>query len=1219
MKNRKRALSALLSVSLLLSVLSGAVLAYDGEEPTEELQEESGNIVPELPVEEIGEETAGEENTVISGLCGDSCSYEINGDTLTVSGLSEMENYAARTAPWTDSGVKKLVVSEGVTSIGSFAFYDMTELESVELPGSLTHIGSYAFSGCTALRTLALPASLQTVSEGAFERCSGLESFSAAGGSTAFSTEDGVLYNADKSVLVAFPAQRGGSFTLPASVRELAPYAFSFSALSSVSCSQPCKLGDYAFSFSALTAFTVPEGVTALPTGCFKGCTALASISLPATLEQVGNSAFESCNSLTEASFAGSREKWIDLRERTGEYNEAFLRCCSSFSSICDGECGANLRFVLGDDYTLTISGSGKMDSYDPYMVSAPWLLYQDDIRALVVEEGVTALGSYAFSGCTKLASVSLPGSCESIGDYCFSGCTALRTLELPVGMKSVGMDAFYFCSALQNVTLPYTLEKLGASAFYYATALQNVYYGDGVSSWTRLSFGNRYANPMCYAEHIYLCGEEPTSISMLPGNTAFPAYVFMNWKSVTELNIPESIRTIGDYCFYGCEKLESVSFPAELSTVSQYAFCGTGLRNVTLPASVSYVGYMAFGRDDAESNPLQSITFMGNVPAALDSCFAIGAPDFCLRITPGAEGFSVPEFNGYPCRYPIGLSARNNAGQIVCGGKLSFVSAAYAPSALKWSLDEESARSGKITISSAGVLSVNKACTLQSVTVTANCPNAPASLAESITLRIVPLTSAVTVLHKDEDTNEYVNVTGKTLSYDISRVAELELAAVAAPEGAGESFTWKSSNAKLATVDGNGHVTLLATGTVKITATANDGSKKAASVTVKIERLAHGIELLTAKKLELDRNEDGTACAEMAAGKSLSFSYRFTDGAGNPCTPTDKKVDWSIVNAREVAAFASVKSGKLTVKPCPIGMTVLVRVTVHATGASDEVEVRFTPNQPKGVLISCGCIVNGLTETIWLENGSTPFSAETVNLEDSTVTWTSSSTKLATVDENGVLTPVKAGTVKLTATGADKKTKATVTVKIISVPDHIRVSSKTGSDVLAATKKLTLQTAFLDKNGAVMKPTSTKLSWTVSDPALATVKNGVVTAAKTITEPTCVTVTAVTTDGSERSDSIDIMLYPLVKTVKLYRDGVEVTGKKAKVYVGQSLQLSAAADPFNAYQGVSWKSSNAKLATVDENGLVTILAKGSVTITATAADGSGKTARYILSVLPFV
>ena len=96
-------------------------------------------------------------------------------------------------------------------------------------------------------------------------------------------------------------------------------------------------------------------------------------------------------------------------------------------------------------------------------------------------------------------------------------------------------------------------------------------------------------------------------------------------------------------------------------------------------------------------------------------------------------------------------------------------------------------------------------------------------------------------------------------------------------------------------------------------------------------------------------------------------------------------------------------------------------------------------------------------------------------------------------------------------------------------------------------------------------------------------------------------------------------MLYPLVKTVKLYRGGVEVTGKKATVYVGQSLQLSAAADPFNAYQGVSWKSSNAKLATVDENGLVTILAKGSVTITATAADGSGKTARYILSVLPFV
>ena len=124
----------------------------------------------------------------------------------------------------------------------------------------------------------------------------------------------------------------------------------------------------------------------------------------------------------------------------------------------------------------LTIQGVGAMEDYtEPEQV--PWNTLIQEIKTVVIRNGITTVGDYAFAGCSSLQEVTLPGSVEIVGVFSFKGCTGLREIVIPEGVSVLASKAFQFCSALKKVYLPSTLIDVDMRAFGKCESLEEVFY----------------------------------------------------------------------------------------------------------------------------------------------------------------------------------------------------------------------------------------------------------------------------------------------------------------------------------------------------------------------------------------------------------------------------------------------------------------------------------------------------------------------------------------------------------------------------------------------------------------------------------------------------------------------------------------------------------------------------------------------------------------------
>ena len=147
-------------------------------------------------------------------------------------------------------------------------------------------------------------------------------------------------------------------------------------------------------------------------------------------------------------------------------------------------------------------------------------------LTTIILPEGVTSIGERAFSGCSSLTSITLPDGMTSI-EYCaFSGCSSLTSITLPEGVTSIGEWAFSDCSSLTSITLSESVTSIGNGAFEDCSSLTAVHISS-IEAWCKISFEDYDSNPLYYAHNLYLNGE-----------------------LVTELVIPESVTSIGNYAF---------------------------------------------------------------------------------------------------------------------------------------------------------------------------------------------------------------------------------------------------------------------------------------------------------------------------------------------------------------------------------------------------------------------------------------------------------------------------------------------------------------------------------------------------------------------------------------------------------------------------------------------------------------------------------------------
>ncbi|MCQ2243814.1 MAG: leucine-rich repeat domain-containing protein [Bacteroidaceae bacterium] len=329
---------------------------------------------------------------------------------------------------------------------------------------------------------------------------------------------------------------------------------------------------------------------------------------------------------------------------------------------IQSGSCGwngDNVTFVLNDDGTLVISGSGNMKDYMDYD-SSPWYDNRDKIIKVQIEDGVTSIGWDAFFVCSSLTSVTIPNSVTSIGSYAFSGCSRLTSITIPNSVKSIGNYAFQYCRGLTSITIPNSVTSIGSSAFYECSALTSVTIPNSVTSIGDYAFSNcsgltsitipNSVTSIGYAAFYFCTGLTSvtignsvksigyrafygcsglTSITVEEGNsnydsrdncnaiietssnklmfgcqnTVIPNSVtiigegaFYYCSGLTSVAIPNSVTSIGNGAFYECSGLTSVIIPNSVTRIENYAFSGcSGLTSVTIPNSVTSIGFSAF------------------------------------------------------------------------------------------------------------------------------------------------------------------------------------------------------------------------------------------------------------------------------------------------------------------------------------------------------------------------------------------------------------------------------------------------------------------------------------------------------------------------------------------------------------------------------------------------------------------------------------------------
>ena len=401
-----------------------------------------------------------------------------------------------------------------VTSIGDRAFNGCSSITGVAIPGCVTNIGIYAFMSCTGLtNSVVIPASVISIKTHPFRHCSKLISIMVDPENPAYSSsEDGVVFNKDKTRVVSCPDGKKGFYVIPDSVTNIGESAF-----------EECIY---------LTNITIPYGVTVIARYAFLGCSALTSMVIPNSVPGLGGWTFRGCTSLTNVVIPASV---------TSLHAGPFLDCSGLISFMVDA---ANSVYSSEDGVLFNKAKSllytypnGKAGSY-------------------MIPSTVTSIAGWAFRDCVRLTSAIIPNSVTNIGDSVFYRCSSLADVTIGSGVTTIGDSPFLSCSGLTTITvdafnvvfssrdgvlfnksqttliqypvgrtgnykIPDIVRSIDDSAFSSCSGLNSIMIGSGVTN-----IGSSAFSSCSGLTRIFFAGNAPTNAS----STAFsstPATIY--------------------------------------------------------------------------------------------------------------------------------------------------------------------------------------------------------------------------------------------------------------------------------------------------------------------------------------------------------------------------------------------------------------------------------------------------------------------------------------------------------------------------------------------------------------------------------------------------------------------------------------------------------------------------------------------------------------------
>lgn len=406
-------------------------------------------------------------------------------------------------------------LSYSVTSIDNGAFFRCTGLASIDIPNSVTTIAQRAFWGCIGLTNIRIPDSVTTIGQSAFWGCTGLT-----------------------------------NIDLPISVTTIGSDAFSGTSWYNNQPDGMIYAGVVALKYKGTmpegTHITLNEGTSVIAEWAFNSCTGLTGITIPNSVATIGNYAFQGCINLNSILVNEGNENY-DSRENCNAIiktasNTLILGCQSTIIPNSVNSIGHSAFEDCTELKSIEIPNSVISIGYDAFRGC-----YQ--LSSITIPNSVTILSSGILAKCENLTSIILPNSITEIGAEAFYECSRLTNIIIPNSTITIDYFAFGNCSSLRSLTLGNSVTAIKEDAFFGCDGLINVTISD-LAAWCSINFENPEANPLRYAHHLYL-----------------------NSSELNYVIIPDSVMTIGQYAFYGCNCLSCVTIPKSVTRIGSMAF----------------------------------------------------------------------------------------------------------------------------------------------------------------------------------------------------------------------------------------------------------------------------------------------------------------------------------------------------------------------------------------------------------------------------------------------------------------------------------------------------------------------------------------------------------------------------------------------------------------------------------------------------------------------
>jgi uncharacterized protein YjdB len=928
---------------------------------------------------------------------------------------------------------------------------------------------------------------------------------------------------------------------------------------------------------SNITSISIPSGVTKIGTGAFQFCSSLTSVTIPNSVKEIGSGAFD-------------YTPWYDNQPDgliyTGKvlYKYKGTMPDGTKISLEDGTLG-----IAGNAFdgcsglaAITIPNSVSSIGYAAFyecssltsVIIPDDVIYIDErtfegcsgLTSATIGKSVKYICESAFAGCSKLKTITIPNSVTTLDYFAFNGCSSLTSVNIGNSLMSIRMGVFMGCSALTSVTIPNTVTEIGANAFAGCSALGSVTIPNSVTSIAGSSFfGCSSLTSVTIPNSVVSIGEQAfsscislPSITIPQGVMSIDKRAFSDCSSLASITIPTSVTSIGEEAFDGTAWYNNhsdgviylgkvlykykgtmpegtkISIKKGTLVISEEAFYGcSGLSSITIPSNLTSIGGSAFyGCSSLTSVTIpNSVTSIGD--CAFQNCSSLTSVNIPNNVT------TIKRRVLYGCSSLTSVTIGN-----------SVTSIDYAAFHGCSSLTSVIIPNSVINI---GQLAFEDCTSLSSVTI----PNSVTSIDYRAFNSCTNLTSVIipnSVTFIGANAFQYCShLTSVSISESVNEIGSGAFSRC--PELT--NFYCLSKN-----VPNTSDNAFYDSNTENATLYVPAGCLDAYKYTYPWIEFKNIVEITV--KVKLDKTK-----ATLEKTKTLTLKPTFT-----PSSMLDKSVTWksskpSVATVTSDGEVYGVKAGTAT-----------ITCTSNATGAKATCKV------------TVGYVKLDQTEFV-VEKTKTATLTATVypsTLEDKSVTWKSSDTKVATVSGSGQVYGVKAGmaTITCTSNATGLSTTCNVTVGYVKLDQTEAILEKTKTMTL----KATVYPSKLEDKSVTWKSSNTAVATVSSKGKVKGVKAGTATI-------TC------TSNATGLSTTCNVT----VGYVKL--DQTEVSVKK-----GKTVTLEATVYPSKLEdKSVTWKSSDKSVATVTSAGKVKGIKAGTATITCTSnATGLSRTCKVTVT-----